>query len=131
MTVRSDTDPKKNVLSASPMSWMSFMREELIYDLEVESLVRFRGTFIMPSWDGVEDNETDYIVDDPNMRLDKLAAVYWGVDRQQLWWVIAARNHLDLPQVQLYKGRRLKIPSKEWVDNTLLPQARTLVDNTK
>lgn len=131
MAVSSDPNPSKKVFTAGPYSWMNFMREELIYDMERKSLVRFRGMFNMPKWDGVEDNEVDYVVDGPTLRLDKLAAMYWGSDRQSMWWVIAARNGLDLPNVQLYKGRRLKIPTREWVDSNLLTQAAVLVGKEK
>ena len=119
-------NPREQTLKATAFSPMNFMREELEYDLEQESLVRFRGAFIMPSWDDVEDNEVEHVVEGPDERLDKIAAQYWGSARQELWWVIAARNEIDLPAVQLYKGRKLKIPTKEWVDNEFMPQSRTL-----
>ena len=121
-----EPNPKKRVLRAKAFSFMNFMPEELVYDKDRGCLVRFRTMFEMPSWEGVEEGEITHIVDGSDERLDKLAAKYWGFDRQELYWVIAARNELDLPDVQLYKGRRLKIPSKLWIDTKLLPQAQGL-----
>ncbi len=125
-----DPNPKKGTLKAGTFSWMNFMKEELEYDLETDSLVRFRGIFIAPDWSGVEENEIDYIVDDPHMRLDKLAALVWGSGRDYLWWVIAARNEMDIPVAELYQGRKLKIPSWQWVNDMLLPQYRTLTGSS-
>jgi hypothetical protein len=124
-----DPQPRTNVLTAGVYSPMKFMQEELIFDVERDSLVRFRGMFIMPNWDGVEDNETDYEVENEWMRCDILAGRYYGDEK--LKWVIAARNSLDLPDVQLYKGRKMKIPNKDWVDEVLLPQFKTLVERRR
>lgn len=110
----------KRVLTASGSSPMRFMDEEVIYDSEAGSPVRFRGMFEMPNWTGVEASETDHIVDSDWIRLDVLAGQYYK--RPELGWVIAARNHIDLPAVQLYKGLRLKIPGEAWVDRKLLTQ---------
>lgn len=114
--------PRKNTLKARPYSFMNFMPEQLIYDKETDQLIRFRTMFYMPNWDGVEVEERTYIVEDPDDRLDKMAARFWGVDRQELYWVIAARNNLDLPDASIRKGTRLKIPSINWIDTKLLPQ---------
>ena len=121
-----DPEPRKNLLKAGVHSPMKFMQEELVFDLDRDSLVRFRGMFIMPDWTGVEDNETDYVVENEWMRTDILAFDEYG--DEELKWVINARNHLDLPDVQLYKGRRLKIPNKDWVESKLLPQFNKLVE---
>jgi len=107
---------------------MLFMPEQLVHDKESGDLIRFRAMFEMPNWDGVEEDEVTISIDDPDARLDKLAAQHWGSDRQELFWVIAARNNLDLPDVQLYKGRKLKIPSRAWIDNKLLPQAEKYLE---
>lgn len=119
-----DPQPRENLLTSPPNSSMQFMREYLVYDLEMESLVRFRGPFIMPNWSGVEDNEADYVVQDSWIALYHIAQEYYG--DSNLKWVIAARNNLDLPDVQLYKGKRLKIPNKDWVDEKLLTQGNAL-----
>lgn len=118
-------DTSKKILTASINSWMQFMREENIHDSYVDSYVRFRGEMIVPNWDGVEDNEFDYVVDNPNERLDTLANIFYNdVSR---WWVIAMRNKLDLPDIQIHSGLKLKIPNKDWVDSVLTPQGRVLV----
>jgi hypothetical protein len=124
----SEPKPRKNTLKARPYSFMNFMPEQLIYDKDTEQLVRFRMMFEMPNWDGVEEEERTYIVEDPNDRLDKMAARFWGIDRQELYWVIAARNNLDLPDVSIRKGTRLKIPSKNWIDSKLLAQVSNYIE---
>lgn len=128
MTTGVEPNPRKNVLKARPLSFMNFMPEQLAYDKEAGGLVRFRSMFEMPNWDGVEVEEITYIVDSANDRLDKIAARFWGSDRQEMYWIIAARNNLDLPDTQLYKGRKLKIPSRGWIDNKFLPQAQEYLD---
>ena len=123
-----EPNPKKNVLKSVPFSFMPFMREQLIFDKAEGGLVRFRGMFEMPNWDGVEVDETTFVVEDSNDRVDKIAFRFWGVDRQELYWVISARNHLDLPDTQLYRGLKLKIPSKNWIDTKLLPQSQKYLE---
>lgn len=124
----SDSNPRRNLLKARPYSYMGFMPEELVFDKETGSIVRFRRMFEMPNWDGVEENETTFIVEDPLDRLDKIAARFWGSDRQELYWVIAARNNMDLPDAHIRKGIRLKIPSKAWVDEHFLPQSQGYIE---
>jgi hypothetical protein len=119
-------DPKKNVLTYGPYSFMAFQPEQVDFDKETMNYIRFRSMFEMPNWDGVENEEEVIIIEDPNDRLDKIASRMWGVDRRYMYWIIAARNNLDLPDVQLYKGLTLKIPSKNWIDSKLLPQARKM-----
>jgi hypothetical protein len=128
MSIGTDPNPKKNLLRASTFSYMNFMPEQLIYDKEKNNLIRFRSMFEMPNWDGVEIDEFSYIISGQNERLDKIAAKFWGIDRQELYWVIAARNNLDLPDVQLYQGRTIKIPSKSWIDTYLLPQTQDYIE---
>jgi hypothetical protein len=123
-----DPNPRKNLLKAGPFSYMNFMPEQLIYDKELQGLVRFRAMFEMPNWDGVENDEFLYIISSSEERLDKIAARFWGIDRQELYWVIAARNRLDLPDVELYKGRSIKIPSRSWIDTYLLPQTQDYIE---
>ena len=118
-----EPNPSKGRLRAGNYSWMNFMPEQLEYDKETESMVRFRGMFEMPNWDGVEDGEITHIVETEWERLDNLAAIYWGVDRQEMYWIIAARNNLDLYDVDLYRGRAIKIPSATWVDNKFFTQS--------
>jgi len=123
-----EPNPKRNVLKSAPFSFMPFMPEQLVFDKAEDGLVRFRAMFEMPNWDGVEADEITFVVDDPNDRVDKIAARFWGNERQGLYWVISARNHLDLPDVQLYRGLKLKIPSKNWIETKLLPQAQKYLE---
>lgn len=122
-----DPSPNEKILTAGEMSPMRFQKEYLIHDSEIDSLVRFRGPFIMPNWSGVEENESDYVVENSWTRLDQVAAERYGKGKEELMWVIAARNGLDLPDAQLYKGKKLKVPNLDWVEDVLLKQAFTLV----
>lgn len=119
MPAPTPTVPTK-VLTATAGSPMRFMAEEVVWDLEVGSLVRFRAPFVMPDWTGVTENEDDYVVDRPALRCDILANERYGDPERG--WVIAARNNLDLPDVQLYEGQRLKIPRRDWVETKLMTQ---------
>lgn len=123
MSNRIEPNPSKNKLRANPYSWMNFMPEHLAYDAETDSMVRFRGMFEMPSWEGVEEGEVTHVIDTEWERLDKLAMLYWGEERREMYWVIAARNNLDLYDVQLYSGRKLKIPSVTWIERKFFSQA--------
>lgn len=124
----SEPNPKRNRLSASVQSWMNFMPEQLVFDKAEQGLVRFRAMFEMPNWDGVEAEEATIVVEGADERLDKIAARIYGAQNVELYWVIAARNNLDLPDVQLYKGMKLKIPSKNWIDTRLIPQAQKYLE---
>jgi len=123
MSLRIEPNPVENILKSGPLSPMLFMSEHLIYDSQQGGLVRFRGLFEMPDWEGVEADEMTYIVSDANDRIDRIAKAAWGESRVSMCWIIAARNNLDLPDVQLHKGRVLKIPSKNWIDTRLFPQS--------
>jgi len=103
---------------------MQFMHEYLLHDSERDALVRFRGPFIMPDWDGVQEGEIDYVVKSSSEALYKIAYKYYN--DPLLKWVIAARNHMTLSDVNLHKGIILKVPSREWVERKLLPQAAAL-----
>lgn len=117
--------PSENKLRSTPYSWMNFMPEQLVYDKETEGFVRFRSMFEMPKWDGVDEGEITHVVDREYERIDRLAAEYWGIDRQEMYWVIAARNNLDLYDVGVYRGQKLKIPAKDWVDNYFFTQSNS------
>jgi hypothetical protein len=116
--------PRENLLKSQATSPMQFMKEYLLFDSEKNSLVRFRGPFIMPSWAGVEDNESEYVVDNSWTTLQQIANEVYG--DPLLEFVISARNHMDLADAQMYKGKKLKVPNKDWVEDTLLPQGRAL-----
>lgn len=117
-----DPNPRENLLKSGANSPMQFMKEYLIHDSELSSLVRFRGPFIMPDWSGVEENESDYVVQESWEKIQYIANDVYG--DVMLMWVIAARNDLDLPDVQLHRGMKLKIPNKDWVEDNLLTQSQ-------
>lgn len=124
MSNAADPQPSENLLTSKATSPMQFMKEYLIFDVERDSLVRFRGPFIMPDWTDVEDNESEYVVQESWTTLYQIANEAYG--DPLLMYVVAARNHMDLPDAQLYKGQKLKVPNKEWVESKLLPQGRIL-----
>lgn len=97
-------------------SWLARCDEQFVYDSDVGSEVRFYDMFKMPEF-GEFERETDHVVEG-RQRLDQLAKRYY--DDEYLWWVIAARNGLDLPDEVLYEGMKLKIPNSDYVKNRLL-----------
>jgi len=119
-----EPSPRENLLTSQTGSPMQFMKEHLIFDVERDSLVRFRGPFIMPDWTGVEENESEYVVQESWKTLQQIANDAY--DDPLMMYVLAARNHLDLPDVQLYKGMKLKVPNRAWVESKMIPQARVL-----
>jgi nucleoid-associated protein YgaU len=76
----------------------------------------------MPAWTGVAAEEGTYVVQAVGEHIENLARAAYG--DAALWWVIAARNGLDLPDADLYPGRVLRVPSRAWVERSLLPQGR-------
>jgi hypothetical protein len=78
---------------------------------KINSNVTFFGMMEKPTIP-TDGNDLDIVVED-KMTLPRLAHKYYGDVR--LWWVIALRNKIDLPEVQLYKGRRIVIPSPKLV----------------
>lgn len=106
-------------------SWRNLMPEYEVYDSVSGGLVRFYGPFEMPDFSGSEQDEIVESVNDVNIRLDTMANRYYG--DAALWWVIAARNNLDVPDAMIYKGMVLKVPSKRWVQDNLLGRTRTQV----
>ncbi len=128
MPAKNEPYPRKNVLKASPLSFMNFMPEQYLFDKEQDGLVRFRAMFEMPNWDGVEEGEVTYVIEGPDERLDKIAVLFWGSAKKELYWVLAARNGLDLADVQLYKGRKIKVPSINWIETNLLPQTQEHIE---
>lgn len=117
-----DPQPRENLLKSKSSSPMRFMKEYLLHDSEVNSLVRFRGPFIMPDWSNVE--ESEYVVQNTWTTIQQIAYEYYG--DTLLMWVIAARNNLDLPDVQLYNGKVLKIPNRDWIEDKLLKQGEII-----
>ena len=62
------------------------------------------------------DGDFDYVVTGTD-RIDKLAKRFYG--DQGLWWVIAQRNNLDLPSIQLQESMVITIPDPVYVKNTI------------
>lgn len=88
---------------SSPMKFMS-QEESEIGDTGV--IVTFLGFFDPPEFpDSVGD--IDYTVEDGD-RLDTLALTHY--DDEELFWVIAVRNNIDLPDAELNAGDRIIIP---------------------
>ena len=88
---------------SSPMNFMD-QEESEIGNSGV--FVTFLGSFNPPNFpDSIGD--IDYTVQTRD-RLDKLALKYY--DDQELFWVIAVRNNLDLPDANLNAGMRIVIP---------------------
>jgi hypothetical protein len=97
------------------------MEEHAVWDSVRGAEVRFFGVFEAPDMTTASDGEMLIVVDDVNVRLDRLAYKYFG--DASLGWIIALYNDLDVPDAELYRGLQLHIPSKQWVaDNILLQQ---------
>jgi hypothetical protein len=92
--------------------------EEWVYDTEVAGYVRFLGPVPTVSFPDVEGNELTVVIEDRTTRLDTLAQKYYA--DPALWWVIAARNELDLPDQDLYPGLTLYVPTMDYVRRKIL-----------
>lgn len=97
-------------------SWCQQCKEEYIDDSEAGSSVRFFNRFQMPDFSA--DTMPFVYVIEGRVRLDQLAKQYY--DDEALWWVIAAKNNIDLPDAELYQGQTLLIPSPDFVNGKLL-----------
>ncbi len=94
---------KIRVPPSSPMKFMPIEESE-IGDTGV--IVTFLGFFDPPEFpDSIGD--IDHTVEDLD-RLDSLALDFY--DEQELFWVIAVRNNIDLPDADLNAGDRIIIP---------------------
>jgi hypothetical protein len=100
-------------IPVSRSSWMVRMDEEYLYDDESGQWVRFLGPFKEPDLSGSNNGEIEIVVESPYDRLEKYAAKYYG--DPLLWPVIALRNGIDLPDNELYPGRRILIPAPDFV----------------
>ena len=102
-----------------PSSWVRQCKAQEVKKLTDDLLhprrVKFWGPFL-PEDLPRRDDDIDYRVRQ-NDRIDRLAEFFYG-DRL-LWWVIAQRNNLDQPSIELYEGRMLVIPSPAYVGQTL------------
>jgi len=92
--------------------------EEWVYDSEGANYVRFLGPLPTVAFADVEGNELTVVIEDRSQRLDTLAQTYYA--DPALWWVIAARNELDLPDQDLYPGMTLYVPTLDYVRRKIL-----------
>jgi nucleoid-associated protein YgaU len=92
-----------NIGPSSPIKFMS------IEETEIGStgvIVTFLGFFEPPEFPD-SDGDIDYTIEDRD-RLDTLAQRVYG--DELLWWVIAVRNNIDLPDAELNPGDQIVIP---------------------
>ena len=88
---------------SSPMKFMAMETSE-IADTGVD--VTFFGFFEPPDFPE-SDGDIDHTVADRD-RLDKLAQTHY--QDELLFWVIAVRNNIDLPDANLSPGDKIVIP---------------------
>ena len=105
-------------LQAPVSSTMRRMEEEYLYDSEVDAYVRCYDPFSPPALPDVGNNESTVVIEGRQQRLDQLAMTYY--QDEGLWWVIALRNNLDLPDNALYAGMVLYIPALDYVRRVIL-----------
>jgi hypothetical protein len=112
------TGTRLRVLQAPVASTMRRMTEEYLYDSELDAYVRFYDPFEPPALPDVANNESTVVVEGRQQRLDQLALTYY--QDEALWWVIALRNNLDLPDNALYPGQVLYVPAMDYVRRVIL-----------
>jgi nucleoid-associated protein YgaU len=74
-------------------------------------VVSWFGMFQSPDLSD-RDGDIEYTVQDGD-RLDRLSIQYYGTPF--LWWVIAAKNQIDLPDIEMNGGRRIIITDPNYV----------------
>ena len=103
-------------IKVSNFSWMNYGDDSVIdipgVDVRYVDLVNLSNLGIMDSRDG----DTQYTIKEGD-RLDALAKDFYG--DQLLWWVIAYRNSLEFPTVQLNPGLILIMPDPIFVKNEI------------
>ena len=106
----------------SKSSWLNFCKKETLNRTEGNLLektkVSYYGVFeefkIEPQSDDI-----DYIIRRSD-RVDLLADRFYG--DHLLWWVIALKNQIDLPVVELIAGMKIVIPSPRYVREFIVGQ---------
>lgn len=111
------TDGEKRT-AVSQTATLKWMEEFSLYDSETAQYVRCFGMFEPPDLSGAAATETTIVIDNPEERLDKLAKKWLGDER--LWWVIALYNNFDLYEEDLYRGLRVNIPDRQWVQDNVI-----------
>jgi len=100
-------------------SWLTFCGEEKAEDSELDAEVQFFTPFEAPADPDDEEQALEKEIEvQSTTRIDVLAKQLYG--DEMLWWVIAWRNGLDLPDADLSPGMILAIPPPDYVRNTLL-----------
>jgi nucleoid-associated protein YgaU len=117
-TTTTSPTPAAQVLSAPLASPCRRCAEAVAYDSETEAYVRWREPFVPPALPGVENAEVEVVVEGHTLRLDQLAREHYG--DEALWWVLALRNDLDLPDNEVYPGQRLRVPAPDYVRRYIL-----------
>lgn len=92
-------------------SWLKYATQEFIYDSDVGSSVLFFGMADLPTIE-IKDSEIEYIVEKKD-RIDTIAHKFYG--NAALWWVIALRNEMGLPDEEIYEGARIVIPHPDYI----------------
>lgn len=92
----------------------------LFADLRTIDGVEFWDTLVLP--DIVPRSDDVQHIVSSNDRIDLLAQRYYG--DAGMWWVIAWANDLQILPTDLKVNAQLRIPSRNYVENTLLRQAR-------
>ena len=111
----------------SQYSWVRYCKLESAetlsgIDLLNPKVVSWFNTFVEPDLaDRTGDIQYMIVTGD---RLDKLSLQFYGTPF--LWWVIAAKNSLDLPSVELYSGVKIIIPDPAYVTTQLIGKKVTV-----
>jgi len=96
-------------------SWQKFCERLEIYDQDSGDTVLFYAPVDPPDIEP-QDRDSEYIVKE-NDRLDKIAQQFYGVSGA--WWVIALRNDMDWPFIEMTPGERIIIPDSDYVRTIL------------
>ena len=118
MTISSTRPPTASWLRFCPPQKVLVKGKTVLDPVEIE----WWGMFMEPEFPQL-DGDIVHRVEEKD-RIDKLAAFYYGNER--LWWVIAARNDMDDPTLELKpesvgdRPREIIIPSPGYIQQNLL-----------
>jgi len=98
-------------------SWLNYCPSEETLAAN-NALITFWGMMEPPQMDD-SDGDIEHVVR-AGERLDALALRYYNDDR--LWWVIAIRNNMDLPDAQMVTGQTITVPDPQVVLTTYVTQ---------
>ena len=104
-------------------SWLNYCKPQSLDtvkgSLNNKRRTDYWGLYISPEIPA-SDGDALHIVS-ARERIDSISVKYYGTP--MLWWVIADRNNLDLPQAELRQGMRLIIPASSVIDSILQPNS--------